>query len=70
MKCNGKGRLDSGRGVLPGGGSGFGRHWGAVIDFQKAASEIVTYNNILFGLHPTPGTELLKSWDFPSDKER
>jgi len=40
MKCNGKGRLDSGRGVLPGGGSGFGRHWGAVIDFQKAASEI------------------------------
>ena len=52
------------------GGSGFGKHWGAVIDFQKAASEIVTYNNILFGLHPTPGTELLKSWDFPSDKER
>lgn len=44
-----------------------------VIDFQKAASEIVIYNKkyiyiYTFGLHPIPGTELLKSWDFPSDK--
>ena len=42
-----------------------------VIDFQKAASEIVIYNKkyiYTFGLHPTPGPELPKSWDFPSDK--
>ena len=42
-----------------------------MIDFQKAVSEFVTYNKkYIFGLHPTPGTELLKSWDFSSDKER